>query len=468
MNTYDFERFSVRDKWSNSLRNKCSELHSTPQNIAFNMVYLLFHTDFFNEPDENITIEDYIRNHRLIDVYCKSGSILLACYNGFMFALRNVIPDRDDRDYFIVKYLLFGLCPDVRYLNPLRDIFYYNKKYDLSRELGNFYHYDLNSNTGSDKLKVEELLKSMEFDVVVGNPPYNNDAYIDFVLKGHELAKSYDLWITPAKFIGMQSDLNVKLRTMFKSCCLISKYFDKAIDIFNIQLDGGICYYLNGKTNNNNLLLNGNKVSAKSLISFDNDLSIILAKVNPNLISSYNSTVFETCKSYFCSKQPTEVEETKGSGYYLVNDRNRFEIDANFIKHKNEYNNYKVFCVKVNDTPLAHILSPDEVYGRAAVLLGFGDKKYCESIKSFFETRTIWYLVYFSGCGNINTASFRFVPNPGSFDCIFEDKPLDGYTPDENGEYIDADGNKHCSLYVKYKLTQQEIDVIESVIRERK
>ena len=32
---------------------------------------------------------------------------------------------------------------------------------------------------------------------------------------------------------------------------------------------------------------------------------------------------------------------------------------------------------------------------------------------------------------------------------------------------IDADGNKHCSLYVKYKLTQQEIDVIESVIRKR-
>lgn len=29
----------------------------------------------------------------------------------------------------------------------------------------------------------------MDFDVVVGNPPYNNDMYLDFVMIGHELAK---------------------------------------------------------------------------------------------------------------------------------------------------------------------------------------------------------------------------------------------------------------------------------------
>ena len=448
-----------------SIINKVETIgeYSTPIKIANDMLKLLDEVGFFSKPQVGVSWQEYVESHRVLDIYCKSGVFLDLCYHRFMIALCDVIPNREDRKFFILKYLLFGFSSSYELTNNLRNVFY--GSYNI---LGNFYNCNIVKEIGLDIKEAKELLSFMKFDVVVGNPPYNNDMYLDFVLKGHELAKSYDLWITPAKFIGMQSDLNVKLRTMFKSCCLISKYFDKAIDIFNIQLDGGICYYLNGKTNNNNLLLNGNKVSAKSLISFDNDLSIILAKVNPNLISSYNSTVFETCKSYFCSKQPTEVEETKGSGYYLVNDRNRFEIDANFIKHKNEYNNYKVFCVKVNDTPLAHILSPDEVYGRAAVLLGFGDKKYCESIKSFFETRTIWYLVYFSGCGNINTASFRFVPDPGSFDRIFEDKPLMGYTPDENGEYIDSDGNKHCSLYVKYKLTDEEINIIESVIRERK
>ena len=160
MDKYNFEKFSMRDK--------CSGLHSTPQNIAFNMVGSLFQTDFFKEPDENTTMEEYIKTHRVIDIYCKSGSILLAFYNGFMFALRHVIPDRDDRDYFIVKYLLFGIVQNKIYLTPLRDTFYCNKKYDLSRQLGNFYYYDLNSDTGGDNLEVEELLKSINFSKVVG------------------------------------------------------------------------------------------------------------------------------------------------------------------------------------------------------------------------------------------------------------------------------------------------------------
>jgi hypothetical protein len=63
---------------------------------------------------------------------------------------------------------------------------------------------------------------------------------------------------------------------------------------------------------------------------------------------------------------------------------------------------------------------------------------------------------------------WRFVPDPGSFNKIFEDKPLPGYTPNEQGEYTDKDGNVHCSLYVKYKLTADEIAIIESVIKERK
>ena len=51
---------------------------------------------------------------------------------------------------------------------------------------------------------------------------------------------------------------------------------------------------------------------------------------------------------------------------------------------------------------------------------------------------------------------------------FLEDKPLEGYTTDDNGEYIDRDGNKHCSLYLKYKLTDDEINIIESVIRDRR
>lgn len=68
-----------------------------------------------------------------------------------------------------------------------------------------------------------------------------------------------------------------------------------------------------------------------------------------------------------------------------------------------------------------------------------------------------------------NDTWWRFVPDPGSWDCIYEDAPLPGYTPDPTtGVYLDAEGRKHCSLYVKYNLAPDEIKVIESVIKSRK
>lgn len=51
---------------------------------------------------------------------------------------------------------------------------------------------------------------------------------------------------------------------------------------------------------------------------------------------------------------------------------------------------------------------------------------------------------------------------------IYEDKPLEGYTTNSDDIYTDNDGNKHCSLHAKYKLTPDEINIIEYVIKERK
>ena len=95
----------------------------------------------------------------------------------------------------------------------------------------------------------------------------------------------------------------------------------------------------------------------------------------------------------------------------------------------------------------------------------------CKSFISWTYSRLIRFL-YFSGLIGRNLfrqdIAWRFVPDPGSFNKIFEDKPLPGYIPNEQGEYIDNAGNTHCSLYAKYRLSKEEINIIESVIKERK
>ena len=70
-----------------------------------------------------------------------------------------------------------------------------------------------------------------------------------------------------------------------------------------------------------------------------------------------------------------------------------------------------------------------------------------KKIKTLVETKFVSFLFYLGVCGATLTKEFfRFIPDPGKFDHIFTD----------------------AELYKKYNLTDEEIKIIESVIKERK
>ena len=69
------------------------------------------------------------------------------------------------------------------------------------------------------------------------------------------------------------------------------------------------------------------------------------------------------------------------------------------------------------------------------------------SFISYLNTRLVRFLVLMNAytVEIINNETWRFVPDPGAFDHIFTD----------------------AELYVKYNLTEEEINIIESVIKPR-
>lgn len=115
--------------------------------------------------------------------------------------------------------------------------------------------------------------------------------------------------------------------------------------------------------------------------------------------------------------------------------------------HVEDMDKYKVYIGHyITAAPVIHIIEPNVAMTLSSCLLGFGTKEYCESMRSYYQCKLIWYLVYMTNCGNAGKEAFVNVPDPGAFDHIFTD--------DE--------------LYKKYNLTQDEINIIESVIKERK
>lgn len=87
---------------------------------------------------------------------------------------------------------------------------------------------------------------------------------------------------------------------------------------------------------------------------------------------------------------------------------------------------------------------------------------------SFIESKTCSFAIFLGQCGTTLTKEFfRFVPNPNDWSVTYVDSPHPGVIPDEKGYYTYND-ERYCSLYVRYKLSKEDIDIIESIIKARK
>lgn len=91
------------------------------------------------------------------------------------------------------------------------------------------------------------------------------------------------------------------------------------------------------------------------------------------------------------------------------------------------------------------------------------------SVDSFLWTKTIRFILITSivGQGLADIEMWRFVPNPNDWSVTYVDSPHLGVITDEKGYYT-YNGERYCSLYVRYKLSKEDIDIIESIIKARK
>ena len=181
------------------------------------------------EPDE------FNSTNKFLDEYCKSGNYIIALIDRFLSddpALpinhEPAFADKLVRLKHILTHQLYAICnsdelfllsnknildavedridkllgsrkgifdsnivlPNITVIHNLREIVKSNSK-----------NIDAVKNLILQKFRDQGALEeNMKFDVVIGNPPYNNDLYIDFVILGHALSNKCSSMITPAKW----------------------------------------------------------------------------------------------------------------------------------------------------------------------------------------------------------------------------------------------------------------------------
>ena len=204
-------------------------------------------------------------------------------------------------------------------------------------------------------------------------------------------------------------------------------YLD-AGDIFDIRETDGITYYLIGHVKHDNKTI-VNRCTRN--INFNNIVERkLLGTDSLNNIGNTLVTKLSTYKKY--------KFRNNGNQKYMVS-----LVDAMNFPGK-----------RIVDTQGKTLMFPpihiDEIIlGNESCVFSSDSKAECESFISWVETKLVKFLVLINTIGYnglFDDLHFKYVPDPGDFDHIFTDQ----------------------ELYDKYGLTQEEINVIESVIKERK
>lgn len=428
----------------------------TPMNIAEDMVNLL--PDNIFKPDK-----------KFIDIACKSGRFLLAIYNRLMSSPYMANMEPEQRSQWILDNQLYAIA-----LTEISSVLIRKSLYDDYTVKGNIIlinsytdkikknNFGQNANGSVKTLKelLSEEFNQVNFDVVIGNPPYNNDIYLDFVTQGHNLAKQYDVWITPAKWQAKGGKKNEDFRKNIVPNMSKVVYYPDCYDIFDISEASGLTYYIMDSNIHSRCLV----INKCQLVEYFN------SSVERNICGG--ETLFNvgnTIISKLCTHRKIKLFNMRNNDTYRVY-INKLVAGVGTYSVKEQDSNGKWitkagvvgnggFRFNVN-THNANVLSkpqiinsnnPSELNNLAnsnICIFSSNSKEECANYISYISSKFIRFVILMNMHRQeiINLESWRFVPDPGPFDHIFTD----------------------AELYKKYNLTPEEINIIESVIKDRK
>ena len=387
----------------------------------------------------------------ILDMYCKSGRFLVGAFRKLYNSPYLAYLSEGERTLHILNKQLFGLCSDMTCMLLAEANLYGYAQYGKKHiKLVDAYDYDSVVKQRKDNIierTLEGKLGQMKFDLVIGNPPYNNDMYIDFVEIGHKLATQYSCWVTPAKWQGKGGDKNEHFRKEIVPYMEKIVYYPDCTDVFAIGDPGGISYFTVSKIEHKEKVVQNislkHKCIGKDYIYNDTEkrqLNSILSNIGNKLIHKLGRY-----KAF-------NVEKTPKHRQYEAWSANKVSLVSNLPKTYLWSSGGMFNCLGLID-----IINTKKgtkqtlgVPNDSRLIYTADTEEECNYFKSWAYTRFVRFLLSLSLCGLTGIATsnewWRFVPAPEAFDHIFTDQ----------------------ELYEKYNLTKEEINIIESVIKERK
>ena len=374
------------------------------------------------------------------------GNFPIAIYYKLMDGLKKKIPNEKDRKKHILEKMLFMAEYNKKNCFIVKQIFNMNNEFKLNLYEGDSLQLDIQKEFGITK-----------FDIVIGNPPYNEEfkgdngyapalynKFTEYYIEKCNLL----CFVMPSRWFsgGRGLDCFRKMMLSRKDIVYI-KHFDDASKIFgnSVDIKGGVNYFLKdvlykGQCSYNNVMLNLNDCD----ILIESKYLPLITKINvyPKLNNSYRS------KGYF----EIPLTDKRLHDSYVVDDDikcyvSQMKGSIKYIK-KNSINDKKLGKWQII-TPSASygafsgfgnliIGTPNEVYSETYISFAYDTEQEIKSLLSYMKCILPNMLLSLRKISqNISSNTCKWIPLP----------PL-------NKEWTDEEVYKH------FKLSDDEIKLI--------
>lgn len=452
---------------------------------------------------------------KFLDPACKTGVFLREIAKRLLIGLEDELPDRQERINHIFEKQLYGIgITELTSLISRRSLYCtkianhpkYAINANFTDEDGNISYKWIEHTWVNDKCKYcgankddydrgnelesyaynfihtdnpQKLFKNMQFDVIVGNPPYqlsdsghgrsSSPIYHKFIQQAKKLNPKYLTMIIPARWYAGGKGLD-DFRAEMLNDRRIRKLvdFENSNDVFpGVDVAGGICYFLWDRDNEGiceiTNAINGNKVISEREL---NEFPILIrhSRALPIIrkVLSIHENNGERLSDFVSSRKPFGLPtnykpRNAGTPCWFIQKIGLKFANPNDIKDDNNLlDKWKLLVPK---SPIAgqtdfskpvgfyydgntKIAKPGECCTESFIVAGaFKSEREVISFKSYLFTKTVRFLLLQAVISqDVTKDKFIFVPHLGHYEGIYTDELLRKRwnINDEEWEYIDS------------------------------
>lgn len=447
--------------------NQRNDLMVTPPWIAKDMINLL--------PEEV-----WNKNSTFLDPACKSGIFLHEIYLKLMEtpAMIQEFPDNAERRKHILQNQLFGIA-----LNPMCQLMSARTVYGTIQGenniilIDNYINIIKNKDTKFFKEAIKEQFGEMKFNVVIGNPPYNDTDETGssksintlFVDKAINLNAKYITYIMPDRWFLSPDKLNAHCReSLVGKIKYLRDFNDNEIPFEGVSIAGGVSYFLYDRDYDGEMkyvdstgevnVRHNSKLMCKSCrgnMLYNNVKNIATGYMDAEWISTSFFGLTRSARGH--------ITKTDENNITLKSSGNDTYMSLSDIPRNGQYAQYYKVAIPYSAMePEPFILMPNEICTLTYLIIGiFKTIEEAQSCEKYFRTNFVKIL--------FSAVKTKLGTTKENLMCIplqdFKPINLQTCTDKEKIDWSQSISNIDQQLYKKYNLTEEEIAYIEKTIK---